>query len=595
MTDTPDTDPRGDARIARRMLAFLHPYRRRVAFSLLLLLALAAVEAAQPYIVKVAIDDHIATGDLDGLLIVSVVYLALLAARWVLGYTQTYTTAWVGQRAMHDLRSRLFGHLQRLPIAFFDRQPIGRLVTRVTSDVEVLNEMFSSGVVAILNDALLLVAIAVMMFAINAKLALITLTVVPLMLLVSIPIRGQMRAAERAIRRELARLNAYLQERVSGLIVVQLFGRERTSAEAFAAINAAHRDAQLRSVRYYALFFPLIELVSAIAVALIVWFGGGEILRGLLTFGALVAFLQYAQKFFRPIRDLAEKYNIFQAAMASGERLVALLDEPLDPRPAWSAELPTPRGEIVFDDVWFAYNNEEWVLRGVSFVVRPGERVALVGSTGAGKTTCASLLCGFYPPTRGSVRIDGLSVGAYPQAALSERIGLVLQDVFLFSRDVRENVRLDRDRIGDAQVREALDAIGALGFVEALPEGLETGVGERGRALSTGQKQLVSFARIVAHDPPILVLDEATSNIDSESEERIEHAIEVLLSERSSIVIAHRLSTIRRVDRIVVLAQGRVCEIGTHDELLELGGAYARLYELQFADQAGRRETSEAT
>lgn len=579
-----------DAHVARRLLAFLVPYRKQVAGALALLLALAIIEALQPYLVKIAIDRYIATGDLAGLFTIAFVYLGLLVLELGVGYGDTYLTAWVGQRAMHDLRERLFERLQRLPVAFFDRQPIGRLVTRVTSDVEVLNELFSSGVVAVLSDALMLVAIAIMMFAVNAELAVITLLVVPLVLAISFPLRRRMRDAEREIRRQLARLNAYLQERVSGLVVVQLFRQERASADEFADINREHQAAQLASVRYYALFYPLIELVGALAIALIVWYGGGEILRGALTFGSLVAFLQYAQKFFRPIRDLAEKYNLLQAAMASGERLINLLDEPLAPAPATERQqLPQPRGEIVFDDVWFRYSADSWVLRGVSFGVRPGEKLALVGPTGAGKTTCASLLCGFYEPTRGRILLDGLDVREYPRDELSRRVGLVLQDVFLFSRSVADNVHLDAAGVGDREVAAALEAIGTNGFVAELPAGADTEVGERGRSLSTGQKQLVAFARVLAHDPPVLVLDEATSSVDSTSEAQIEKAIGQLMAARSSIVIAHRLSTIRRVDQIVVLHKGAVCEHGTHQELLAREGVYARLYELQFADQEGRR------
>lgn len=587
-----------DARVARRLLVFLIPYRRRVAGALVLLLALAAIAAFQPYLVKVAIDSHIATGDLEGLYGVALLYLGLLVLELGVAYGETYLTAWVGQRAMHDLREQLFERLQRLPVAFFDRQPIGRLVTRVTSDVEVLNELFSSGVVAVLSDGLMLVAIAIMMFAVNTELAIITLLVVPLVLAISFPLRRRMRDAQREIRRQVARLNAYLQERVSGLVVVQLFRQERASADEFAGINREHQAAQLESVHYYALFYPLIELVGALAVALIVWYGGGEILRGALTFGALVAFLQYAQKFFRPIRDLAEKYNLLQAAMASGERLITLLDEPLPPTPTRDGRpLPQPRGEIVFDDVWFRYVSDPWVLRGVSFGVHPGEKLALVGPTGSGKTTCASLLCGFYEPTRGRVLLDGLDVREYPRAELSRRVGLVLQDVFLFSRPVADNVHLDSANVGDREVAAALAAIGADGFVAELPEGPNTEVGERGRSLSTGQKQLVAFARVLAHDPPVLVLDEATSSVDSASEALIERAIGQLMADRSSIVIAHRLSTIRRVDQIVVVHKGTVCEHGTHQQLLAHEGVYARLYELQFADQEGRsrRLTAERT
>ncbi|MFN2384491.1 MAG: ABC transporter ATP-binding protein [Gemmatimonadota bacterium] len=578
-----------DPRIVRRLLAFLAPYRLQVALAVALLFALAAIEAAQPWLIKIAIDRHIATGEPAGLLTLAVAYLALLVADFGLGVANTWVTASVGQRAMHDLRARVFAQLQRLPVAYFDRTPVGRLVTRVTTDVEVLNELFSSGVVAVLSDVLLLGVVATAMFLIDWQLALATLFVLPAIFGVSLVFRGRMRDAYREIRRWVASLSAYLQERVTGLVVVQLFRREPTSREQFGAINREHRDAQMRSTLYYALFYPIVELLTAVAVAAILVVAGGGILRGTLTFGTLVAFLQYAQKFFRPIRDLAEKYNLLQAAMASGERLTALLDEP--PAAGFAAAgpesrvagLPEPRGEIVFEDVWFRYAPDAWVLQGVSFRVPPGTRCALVGPTGGGKTTIASLLCRFYEPTQGRILLDGLPLGEYPPAVLAERLGLVLQDVFLFSGSVRDNIRLDAGTIDDARIDAAVRALGAEAFLDALPQGLDTPVGERGRALSTGQKQIVAFARALACDPPVLILDEATSSVDSASEALIERAVGRLLAGRTCLVIAHRLSTIRSADRILVLHHGALRESGTHAELLAAGGLYRRLYELQFA------------
>ncbi len=576
-----------DRHLAMRMLAFLLPYRKAVAGAFVLLVLLAGVEALQPYLIKVAIDRHIAVGDADGLVVVVALYLGLLLLELVMGFARTWLTTWIGQRAMHDLRERLFDHLQKLPVPFFDRQAVGRLVTRVTSDVEVLNDLFASGVVAVLSDVFMLLAIAVTMFFVDARLALVTLAVVPFILAVSLFFRVRMRSVYREIRIWVARLNAYLQEHVTGLDVVQLFRQEEQSARAFGDLNRGLRDAQLRSILYYALFYPIVEILGAVSIALVIWYGGGEILQGALTFGSLVAFIQYGEKFFAPIRDLAEKYNLLQAAMASGERLVALLDEPVPSTPTVTDRLPEPRGEIEFEDVWFRYNPETWVLKGISFHASPGDRLALVGPTGSGKTTCASLLTRLYEVTRGRILLDGVDIREYSTLALRERVGLVLQDPFLFSRTLAENVSLDGTRVDRARVEAAIRAVGAERFASALPEGLDSPVGERGRSLSTGQKQLVSLARALAFDPPVLVLDEATSSVDSESEALMERAIRTLLAGRTSLVIAHRLSTVRSADRIVVIHHGEVREQGTHDELRAAGGLYARLYELQFTELGG--------
>lgn len=572
-----------DARIARRLLAYLRPYRAHVAVAVVLIMGVAAIEAAQPWVIKTAIDDHIAVGDLEGLLGLAILYLSLLLLELGAGYAKAYLTGWIGQQAMHDLRRELFGRIQRLPVAFFDRTPLGRLVTRVTTDVEVLHELLSSGVVAVIGDLVMLLAVATVMIRMDWRLAVVAFVVIPPLVAVTFAFRRRMRDAYREIRRWVAGMNAFLQERVGGLAIIQLFRREEASASRFSELNRAHCDAQLRSILHYAVFYPAVELLGALSVALVVWYGGGRILADALTFGTLVAFLQYVQKFFRPIRDVAEKYNLLQAAMASGERLVALLDEPADdPGPAATTSLPEPAGEVVFEDVWFRYGDDRWAIRDVSFRVAPGERIGLVGPTGSGKTTIVSLLCRFYRPTRGRILLDGIPLDDWPAGELRRRIGLVLQDPFLFRGSVGHNVRLGAEWIDDTRIEDALRVVGADRLVERLPRGLDTEVGERGRALSTGQKQLLALGRALAYDPPILVLDEATSSVDAETEARIERAIERLLLDRSSVVIAHRLSTIRRVDRILVVHRGEIRESGTHETLLEADDLYARLYRLQF-------------
>jgi ATP-binding cassette subfamily B multidrug efflux pump len=579
-----------DARLMRRLLRYLRPYRWKVVLGVAILLVVAGLELLGPYLTKVALDSAIPDGDFELLGFLALAYFGALVFAFALEYGQQILTTWLGQRIMFDLRREIFAHLQRQSLRYFDRNPVGRLMTRVTNDVEVLNQLFSSGIVTVFGDVFTLVFIVGVMLWMDWKLALVAFAVMPFVILVAFLFRFKVRQAYRDIRVRLARINAYLQERITGVSVVQLFGRERKTTAKFGEINRDHLEAHLRSITYYALFFPVIELLTTIALAMILVYGGGRIIDATVSVGVVTAFLMYARRFFRPIQDLSEKYNMLQGAMASSERIFRLLDTAPDVAdPAEPAALPDPgRGEIEFRDVWFAYTRDDdgewdWVLEGVSFHARPGERLAIVGHTGAGKTTLISLLMRFYEPQKGEILFDGVPLDRIPQKQLRERIGLVLQDVFLFSRSVEYNIRLGRDDITDEQVRAAAARVGADTHIERLPRTYEEPLGERGTNLSVGQRQLLSFARALAFDPLVLVLDEATSSVDSELEAQIQTALETLLEGRTSLVIAHRLSTVQNADRILVFHHGELRENGTHEELLAAGGLYARLHELQFA------------
>ncbi len=574
-----------DVRMVRRLVRYLHPYRLAVAGSMALLFVGAALELVGPWITMTVLDRAVPARDERLLLTMTAVFAGALALSFVLQYAQSILTTWLAQRVMFDIRVELFSHLQRLSLRFFDANPVGRLMTRVTNDIEVLNEMFGAGVVTIFGDVFVLLFIVAAMFRMDWRLALVTLTILPFILAAAFLFRARIRDAYRDIRVRLARINAYLQERVGGMRVVQLFGREEQSLRRFRDVNDEHLESHLRSIKYYALFFPVIEVLTAVALALILWYGGVQALDGAVTVGTIAAFLQYARRFFRPIQDMSEKYNILQGAMASSERIFALLDtEPEirdDPDPL---HLPgRAAGLIEFRDVWFRYGEADpWVLKGVSFTARPGERVAIVGATGAGKSTIINLLMRFYEPEQGEILFDGVPIERVPIRELRGRVGLVLQDVFLFSGEVSYNVRLGRTDISDERIRQAAERVGADPFIRRLPGGYEQPLGERGISLSVGERQLVSFTRALAFDPPVLVLDEATSSVDSELEAQIERALGELMKGRTSLVIAHRLSTIQSADQILVLHHGEIRERGTHAELLRQGGLYARLHELQF-------------
>ncbi|MCX5800288.1 MAG: ABC transporter ATP-binding protein [Candidatus Eisenbacteria bacterium] len=576
-----------DSRLARRLLGYLAPYKAVVAVSVLLLLLVSASELVGPYLVKIGIDKYISAGNSRGLPLLSALYVFSLIVGFLFRYWQVYMMNKTGQQVMADLRAEIFSHLQRLSISFFDKNPVGRLLTRVTNDVEVLNELVTSGVVAIFGDIFTLIGIAVVLVAMNLRLALVVFTVVPCIFVATMVFRRKVRVAYSMVRARIARLNAFLQETLSGIRIVQVFVREQRSMAQFDRLNASHLEAYLKSVLYHSIFFPVMELVGAVAVALIVWYGGGRALHGALTIGALVAFLQYTQRFFRPISDLSEKYNTMQAAMASAERIFDLLDtEPEIKDASTPIHVDRLKGKVEFDDVTFSYDRGEEVLKNVSFKVEEGKTLAIVGATGAGKTTLMSLLSRFYELRQGSIRVDDIDIRKIPERELRRNIAIVPQDVFLFSATIEENLRLGKTHLTREQIVEATRRVQADEFISRLPHGYDEEVGERGISLSAGQRQLISFARALLHEPTILILDEATSSVDPETEFRIREALKSLLSGRTSIVIAHRLSTIRSADRIIVLHKGSVKEEGTHEELMEKRGIYSRLWELQFADQA---------
>jgi ATP-binding cassette, subfamily B, multidrug efflux pump len=586
-----------DAKLMRRLVAYLRPYRWKVVLAVIITIAVSALGPLRPYLTMIAIDDYIAKGNYGGLTSIVALIIGTLVFQSIVQYVQTVVTQWIGQQTVLDLRQELFAHLQKLSMRFFDRNPVGRLVTRLTNDVEVLSDLFSSGIIMIVADIFVIFWIFVFMFATSWKLSLVVLTVFPLLMLATSIFRKKARESYREVRLLIARVNAFLSEHVSGMITVQLFGHEAHTYRQFDKINRATADANIRSVFYYAVFYPAVEFLSSVATALIVWYGGSLALgyhtkpTDALTIGTPVAFYQYTEQFFRPIRDLADKYNILQSAMAASERIFRLLDdqtmlaEPAQPTALGTTPSFRAKGQIEFRNVWFAYNNEDFVLKNISFSVMPGQTVAFVGATGAGKSSIANLMTRLYEFQQGEILIDGVDIRLLNSRDLRRNIAIVLQDVFLFSADVATNISLGNTEISQDRIRAAARTVGADDFISRLPRGIESQVKERGAILSVGEKQLISFARALAYDPSILILDEATSSIDTHSEQLIQHAIDTLLEGRTSIVIAHRLSTIQKADKIIVLHKGEIREQGTHDELLKMGGLYRTLYELQYKEQ----------
>src|SRR5437016_4518554 len=620
-----------DSRLMKRLLKYLRPYTWQVAIALAAIILKAGADVIGPYLTKIAIDKYLVRADgthslldrwlsstpLVGIAQIAGIYVGLLVSTFFLEFLQTYFMQWTGQKVMFDLRSQIFRHLQHMHVGFFDKNPVGRLVTRVTTDVDALNEMFTAGVVSIFEDVFVLVGILVIMLRMNWKLALITFAVLPLIFWATQVFRDKVRDSYRRIRVAIARINAYLQEHVSGMMVLQIFNREQRAFDKFSDVNEVHMEAFKDAIMAHAVYYSVVEILSATAIACVIWFGGSNVIHNVTTIGILAAFIQYAQRFFRPIQDFSEKYNILQSAMASSERIFKLLDTPVEitsPAVTKSAEGP---GRIEFDHVWFAYRSShatnggrasspgvatnilltggdarppqasepDWVLRNVSFAIEPGETVAIVGHTGAGKTTIISLLMRFYDVQKGAIRIDGVDIKEMELNELRRRFGVVLQDPFLFTGTVEGNIRLGTRSIADEDVEKAAEDVNLADFIRSLPGGFKEEVRERGSTLSTGQKQLISFARALAHNPKILILDEATSSVDTETEFRVRDALSRMVQGRTSVIIAHRLSTVQRADKIIVMHKGVVREEGTHQQLLAQRGIYYKLYQLQYKDQ----------
>jgi len=583
-----------DSVILKRLLSYFKPYKWYIVLAISLTVFISALAAVRPRLTPIAIDDMIVNKNLPGLQLIALILIGTLILQGLIQYAMTYLTSWIGQKIIYDLRKRIYEHTINLNLKFFDKNPIGRLVTRVTNDVEVLFEVFSSGLVTAFGDILTIVWILYFMFTLDTNLTLVTLAVLPLLVYATSVFRKAVRNSYRRIRVLIASINTYIQEHITGISVVQFFGKEKRTVDEFEKINREHTEENKKSILYYALFFPVVELLGAIAVGSIIWYGGGEVLQKAITVGVIISFVQYTEMFFRPIRDLAEKYNILQTAMASSERIFNLLDTK---NPITDKENPViindVKGKIEFKNVWFAYNDDDFVLKNVNFTINEGEKIAIVGHTGAGKTTIINLINRFYDVNKGEIKLDNININNLNQKELRKNIGVVLQDVFLFSGDIKYNIDLGNKSITEERIQTAIDNVGLRKFIDELPDGIYHKVNERGSTLSVGQRQLISFARALAYDPKILVLDEATSSVDTQTEILIQIAIQRLIEGRTSIIIAHRLSTIQSCDKIIVMHKGEIKEIGNHQELLNKKGLYFKLYQLQYKEDFEKIKTNE--